>query len=209
MIAPQPAAPLPAVLQGHPLVVVDIEGNGGRPPQIVEIAVLPVDGPVTGRDLRSWLVRPAVPITPFAHRIHGIGNDEVERKPRWHGVSHEVQSALTGRTLVAHNASTEYGVLRAHLPGWEPPMVLDTLKLAKHVWRDLPGYSLDKLIAHIGLDPTGTDDQRPHRAGYDTWCAWHLFRTLVDESGLGWDGLVSTAALTAFLPNRLAEDGLW
>ncbi|WP_053716191.1 3'-5' exonuclease, partial [Saccharothrix sp. NRRL B-16348] len=177
--APPPAAPLPAVLEGHPLVVVDVEGNGGRPPQIVEIAVLPVDGPVTARDLRSWLVRPATPITPFARRIHGIRNDDVQHEPRWHGVSHEIQPVLTGRTLIAHNAGTEYRVLSAHLPGWQPPLVLDTLTLAKHVWPDLPGYGLDALVAHADLDTTGTDGQRPHRAGYDTWCAWLLFRTLL------------------------------
>ncbi|OKI19850.1 hypothetical protein A6A25_38890 [Saccharothrix sp. CB00851] len=199
---------MPDVLEGHPLVLVDVEGNGGRPPQIVEIAVLPVDGTVTGRDLRSWLVRPSVPITPFAHRIHGIGNDEVERKPHWHGVSHEIQPALTGRTLVAHNAGTEYRVLSAHLPGWQPPMVLDTLKLAKHVWPDLPGYSLDTLVTHADLDTTGISDQRPHRAGYDTWCAWLLFRTLVDQAGLDWDDLVRVAAHADFQHDH-AQDGLW
>ncbi|XVS62089.1 exonuclease domain-containing protein [Actinosynnema sp. CA-299493] len=208
MTTPPPGASLPAVLDGHPLVVVDIEGNGGQPPQIVEIAVLPVDGPVAGRDLRSWLVRPSSPITPIARRIHGIGNDEVERKPRWHGVSHDIQQTLTGRTLVAHNASTEYRVLRAHLPSWQPPLVLDTLTLAKHVWPDLPGYGLDKLVAHAGLDTTGVSGQRPHRAGYDTWCAWLLFRTLVDQSALDWDGLVRAAAHPDFQPDH-AQDGLW
>jgi exodeoxyribonuclease X len=209
MTAPPPAAPpLPAVLEGHPLVVVDIEGNGGQPPQIVEIAVLPVDGPVTGGDLRSWLVRPSSPITSIARRIHGIGNQEVERKPRWHGVSHDIHQALTGRTLIAHNAGTEYRVLRAHLPGWQPPMVLDTLTLAKHVWPDLPGYGLDKLVAHADLDTTGVGEQRPHRAGYDTWCAWLLFRTLVDQAGLDWDDLVRTAAHANFQHDH-AQDGLW
>ncbi|MGW4115288.1 3'-5' exonuclease [Actinosynnema sp. NPDC004786] len=213
--APAPSgASWPPVLDGHPLVVVDVEGNGGQPPQIVEVALLVVDGPVTGRDLRSWLVRPSVPITPFARRIHGIGDDDVERKPRWHGVSHEILPSLTGRVLVAHNASTDYRVLRAHLPGWRPPLVLDTLKLARHVRPDLPSHGLDKLVAHLGLDTTGVAGQRPHRAGYDTWCAWQLFLTLVGESGLDWDGLVRVAALPGFQPGNTpdtteAAEGLW
>ncbi|WP_158854515.1 3'-5' exonuclease [Saccharothrix deserti] len=206
------AVPLSTVLEGHPLAVVDVEGNGAQPPQIVEIAVLPVDGPagpVTGHDLRTWLVRPAMPITPIAHRIHGIGNEDVERKPPWYGVAREVQPLLTGRTLVAHDASTEYRVLGAHLPGWQPPMVLDTLKLARHVRPGLPGYGLDALVVHTGLDTTGIGGRRPHRTGYDTWCAWQLLRALLDESGLDWDGLVHAAALTAFLPEREPGDGLW
>ncbi|MFE9751394.1 exonuclease domain-containing protein [Saccharothrix saharensis] len=200
---------VPTVLHGHPLAVADIEGNGGQPPRIVEIAVLPVDGPVaTPRDLRSWLVRPSEPITPFARRVHGIGDDDVERKPPWHGVSGEVERAVTGRTLIAHNAGTEYRVLGAHLPGWRPPLVLDTLTLARRVWPELPGYGLHTLVAHADPDLTGLGGQRPHRAGYDTWCTWLLLRALVDRAGLDWDGLIRAAAHTDFQPTR-REEGLW
>ncbi|MGM1058463.1 3'-5' exonuclease [Saccharothrix sp. Mg75] len=208
MTTPRPA--LPAVLRGRPLVVVDLEGNGGQPPQIVEIAVLAVDdGPVGGRDLRTWLVRPAAPISPMARRVHGIDDDDVEHAPPWHGVAREVEPALAGRTLVAHNATTEYRVLGAHLPAWRPPMVLDTLRLARHVWPGLPGYGLDKLVAHADLDTADVAGQRPHRAGYDTWCVWQLFRALLADSDLGWDGLVRVAALRDFLPVEEQGEGLW
>jgi exodeoxyribonuclease X len=40
--------------------VVDVEGNGQQPPDLVELAVVPVTGGVIGEPT-SWLVRPARP----------------------------------------------------------------------------------------------------------------------------------------------------
>ncbi|MFD7659961.1 exonuclease domain-containing protein [Actinosynnema sp. NPDC059797] len=208
MTTPRTTA-VPAVLEGRPLVVVDVEGNGGQPPRIVEIAVLAVDGPVTAGDVRTWLVKPAESITIHARRVHGIDNRDVAGAPSWEAVAGEVAPLLEGRVLLGHNAATEYRVLGAHLPDWRPPMVLDTLRLARHVWSGLPGYGLDKLAAHAGLEIGGVDGQRPHRAGYDTWCTWLLFLALLDDSGLDWDGLVRTAALKEFLPAEEPGEGLW
>lgn len=199
---------IPASLSGRPLAVVDVEGNGQQPPEIVEIAILPVDGAVTGADLRTWLVRPERPITSIVRRIHGISNEDVAQRPPWSAVALEVEPLLVGRTLVAHSAGVEHRVLGAHLPNWKPPMVLDTLRLAKHVWPGLDGYGLDKLIAHADLDTSGIPEQRYHRAGYDTWCAWQLLCVLVEHSDLDWNGLVKVAALPGF---ETADDegGLW
>jgi len=38
-------------------VVVDVEGNGQRPPDLVELAAVPIIGGRIG-DAQSWLVRP-------------------------------------------------------------------------------------------------------------------------------------------------------
>jgi hypothetical protein len=51
-------------------VVVDVDGNGQREPEIVEIAALAISGtsPVGPGALRTWLVRPQQPITPIVTR---------------------------------------------------------------------------------------------------------------------------------------------
>ena len=56
------------------LVVADVEGNGRRPPSLVEVALVPI---VAGRigEPASWLVRPPEPITWQATRVHGITNE--------------------------------------------------------------------------------------------------------------------------------------
>jgi exodeoxyribonuclease X len=208
--------PAPAALANQRLVVVDVEGNGQNPPEIVEIAVLPIDESVAFSDIQSWLVRPAGPITAIVTgKVHGISNLDVAMCPAWAEVAPEVDWALGDRVLVAHGAHVERRVLGEHLPDWRPRLVLDTLRLARHVWPSLTSYSLPMLTKHADLDMSAVTDLQPHRAGYDTWCAWQLLRALLDSSDLDWDGLVAVASLPG--PTNTAkaveatepEGGLW
>jgi exodeoxyribonuclease X len=212
---------LPAALAGHDLVVVDVEGNGRQPPEIIEIAVLPLTSgrAATAAELRCWLVRPARSITPIVTaKVHGITNADVADRPAWAPVADEVAAALSGRVLVAHNATVERRVLSGHLPGWAPPAVLDTLRLAKTVWPDLPGgYSLDHLISHAQLVPPPTSSADAgssgrHRAGYDTWMTAALLvallTALADRGDLSWARLTTAAALPD-PTTTVAEEGLW
>lgn len=204
-------ASVPAALHGQQLAVVDVEGNGQQPPEIIEIAVLPVDNEVSGEHLRSWMIRPERPINPMVTRkVHGISNEDVASCPPWSAVATEVEPLLTDRTLVAHNASVELNVLTTHLPDWKPPMVLDTLRLAKHVLPNLGGgYGLDNVTRVVELDTSGINEQRYHRASYDTWCAWKLLLTLIELGSLDWDKLIKLAALPGLIPPGEPEGGLW
>jgi len=201
--------PFPNVLRDRQLVVVDVEGNGQNPPEIIEIAALPVDGPVTAEALRSWLIKPQQPVTPIVTRkVHGITNTDLADCPEWHELADEIDSVLFGRILVAHNAAVERRVLAAHLPEWNPPLILDTLRLAKTVWQGMESYALDKLIERGQLD-TAAAGQGYHRAGHDTWAAWQLFCALIEDGGLDWPGVVEAACLPKFLPTPEPEGGLW
>lgn len=177
---------------GHELVVVDVEGNGQRPPDIVEIATLRLDGgrEVTPADVRSWLVRPARPITAVVTRkVHGITGDDVSNAPPWRDVAAQVQRALGSRVLVAHSATVERDVVSAHLPDWRPRFVLDTLRLARGLLSGVPGgYGLDNLITQLRLPPpperSGPGEVwRRHRAPYDVWMTASLLCRLLDEAG--------------------------
>ncbi|MGH4019756.1 MAG: 3'-5' exonuclease [Pseudonocardiaceae bacterium] len=205
---------IPAALTGQRLAVVDVEGNGGQPPEIVEIAVLTLNQPVCRGDVSTWLVRPEHPITQLVTRkVHGISNADVADCPTWTQVADDVAGLLTDRALIAHNASLEHRVLGTHLPSWQPPMVLDTLRLAKQVWPGLPGYGLDRLIVHADLDVEDGAGQR-HRADFDTWMTAGLLLVLVEESGLDWPGLVRVAGLPGFDQSAEPDEpdeqgGLW
>ncbi|MET8779046.1 3'-5' exonuclease [Nocardia sp. NPDC004654] len=203
--------PVPPALTGKALAVVDVEGNGTTPPEIIEIAILPITArTVAASEMRSWLIRPKTPITPIVTRkVHGITNADVAECPAWSQVAPNIRAMLDERILIAHNATVEHKVLSAHLPGWAPPIVLDTLRLAKAVWPGLPGYGLDKLIDHTALDTAALADQGYHRAAYDTWAAWQLLRRLVDDSGLDFDGILRTAAPAGFVSPLKPEGGLW
>ncbi|WP_216893259.1 3'-5' exonuclease [Nocardia alni] len=200
----------PKALHDRQLAVVDVEGNGQNPPEIIEIAVLLVDGPTTPDAVRSWLIHPQQPVTPIVTRkVHGITNADLADCRPWVEVAEEIDEALCGRTLVAHNAIVERKVLTAHLPDWNPPLILDTLRLAKKVWRCLDSYALDKLIERGQLDTAAVAGHGHHRAGYDTWAAWQLLCALLEDGELDWPGLIAAAGLPEFVPAPEPEGGLW
>jgi exodeoxyribonuclease X len=212
---------LPDALTGRELVVVDVEGNGRQPPEIIELALLPLTtARATVDDLATWLVRPTRSITAIVTRkVHGITDSDVADAPPWTGVADEIAAGISGRVLVAHNATVERRVLGTHLPGWKPPAVLDTLRLAKAVWPGLPGgYGLDRLTVHAGLHTPPANLGGRHRAGHDVWLTagllFTLFDELADQGDLTWARLLTDAALPDVpLPDVTdqcsADAGLW
>ncbi|MFD7639560.1 exonuclease domain-containing protein [Kitasatospora sp. NPDC059795] len=173
------------------LLVVDVEGNGQTPPDLVEIAAVPVAGGRARLDsVRTTLIRPPRPITPFATRVHQLTDRDVAGAPSWEDIAPKVKADLDGAWIVAHNASTEYSVLTRHLPTWKPAGVIDTLRLARTLVPDAPGHGLDKLIVHLGLDLTGITGQR-HRAAYDAQVTARLLLTLA--AGMTFTELRATA----------------
>lgn len=131
-------------------VVVDVEGNGRQPPDLVELAAVPIVGGVIGEPL-SWLVKPDAPIKHFATRIHGLTNKDVADCPSFDAISGNVLAALDADALVAHNAHVDLGVLSRKLPDWESPEVFDTLKLARRLVPGLDSYRLGSLVEAYSL----------------------------------------------------------
>ena len=126
-------------------VVVDVEGNGQAPPELVELAAVPITAGVIGEPV-SWLVKPERPIKYFATRIHGLTNEAVAGAPAFGDVAAEVLSALDADVLVAHNAHVDVGVLERQLGAWECPEVMDTLKLARRLMPGVGSYRLGTLV---------------------------------------------------------------
>jgi DNA polymerase III epsilon subunit-like protein len=163
-------------------VVVDVEGNGQQPPDLVELAVVRITGGAIG-ELKSWLVRPLTPITPFAQRLHGISNQQVADLPAFEDIKDEVRQALAADALVAHNAHVDVGVLARKLDGWHSPEVFDTLKLARRLRPHQMSYKLGSLVAAYRLAEAMPEDLGPHRATYDALCAARLFIHLATNHG--------------------------
>jgi DNA polymerase III epsilon subunit-like protein len=155
-------------------VVVDVEGNGQQPPDLVELATVPIVGGVIGQP-SSWLVRPDTPITHFARTVHGITNNAVADASVFDTITHEVLDALAGDALVAHNAHVDIGVLRRKLGDWECPEVFDTLKLARRLLPNTGGYKLGALVEAFTLADNLPEGLTPHRATYDVLVTARLF----------------------------------
>lgn len=164
-------------------VVVDVEGNGQQPPDLVELAAVPIVDGVIGKP-KSWLVKPDQPITHFARKIHGITNEQVADSPVFAYIEADVLKALDASALIAHNAHVDVGVIQRKLGDWECPEVFDTLKLARRLLPGRTTYKLGSLVDEFELDHGLDGEDRPHRATYDAIVTARLFVHLAGRRSL-------------------------
>lgn len=192
------------------VLVVDVEGNGAAPPDLVEVAALPLHaGAPDTSTVGAWLIRPPFPVTPFATRVHKLTNSDLANCPPWEAVRDDVRSVLDGAWICAHNASVEYKVLSRHLPDWEPTGVIDTLRLARATYTDAPKHNLDALIQHTSLDLTNAPAQR-HRATFDAYATALLLLHMAEHYET-WEALIQAAVPPGLpgAPQPEEEPPLW
>nr|WP_239150486.1 3'-5' exonuclease [Streptomyces sp. SID13588] len=195
------------------MLVIDVEGNGSQPPDLVEVALLPItNGTVHADQRREWLIRPPAPIPAHIVRIHGITNESLAGKPAWPEIADEIRGALDGAWIVAHNASVEYNALTRLLPGWQPAGVIDTLRLARKTYPEAGKHGLDPLIEYLHLPVADIPGQR-HRAGYDAHATGLLLLDLAAHHDT-WDELTAIAVPDNMpghqpAPPAYQEEHLW
>jgi exodeoxyribonuclease X len=182
-------------------VVVDVEGNGQQPPELVELAVVPIVDGIVGEP-QSWLVRPPHPIKHIATTFHGIRTSDVVGCPPVPEIAGDILAVLNAPALVGHNAHVDVDVLRRELPGWEPPETFDTLKLARRLVPDLPGYKLGDLVERFKLAEGLPEGLKPHRATYDALVTARLFAVLADRAD-------SLEELRGQPPEKVPDDALF
>lgn len=179
--------------------VIDVEGNGHQPPDLVELAVVPIVDGIIGTPL-DWMVRPDQPITGFARRIHGITNEELTAADTFADMADAIRDALDVDALVAHAAHVDVGVLQRKLGEWECPEIFDTLKLARRLLPGRDSYKLGALAESLALVGDLAERLKPHQAEYDATVCARLFtylavqHSLADLRGLPPDGESNDAA---------------
>lgn len=177
----------------EPIVVVDIEGNGQVPPDLIEISIQRFSFETENEENPfSSLIKPPRPITSRVIEIHGIDNETVRNSPSWNEIKEDVDKALTGAWFVAHSAISDYEVIKRHLPEWSPIGVIDTLRFARFALPHLESYSLSSLIKKTGL--MVNEDVNYHRAEFDAIATTRLFRFLLMKSKItNWNELCKIA----------------
>jgi len=162
-------------------MVVDVEGNGQQPPDLVELAVLPIQSGVVGEPT-SWLVKPDQPIKHFATQIHGLSSKDVADAPVFTAIADQVWNALDVPALVAHNAHVDVAVLSRKLEGWQVPEVFDTLRLARRLLPGRTSYRLGALMNEFHLADGLPGGLTLHRATYDVMVTARLFVMLATRA---------------------------
>jgi DNA polymerase III subunit epsilon len=140
-------------------VAVDTETNGlgGDACELVEVGIVLVGGGEL-HDRWSSLVRPSAPLRRSIRRLTGITQEMVDGAPRLEEVLPALQPKLSGRPLVAHNASFDRRVLRQAFGriglDWPEVPVLCTAALARALLPLQKERRLGALAAALGIEVT-------------------------------------------------------
>lgn len=160
---------------------VDVEGSGGTPAEIVELAIVEIwNLRLTGLT-RCWRVRPSGCISPFATRIHGIRDCDVENAPAFEEVSDDIHNWIGDGAIAGHNVRVEVGLIGRNLKNWDPAAAYDTLKLARTLMPEAEKHGLQPLGINLELDHAARDATiaAPHSALFDaTLCGMILLNLL-------------------------------
>lgn len=181
-----------------PFVVVDVEGNGQVPAELVELAAVHIrDRKVLSA--QSWDIRPSLPITEHALSIHGITNEQAVMFAPWSAVSGEILPVLTGAAMVGHNVCVDARLIWQAQPDWQPMALIDTLVLAKRIVPGEPSYALTALMKRL---LPHQEDWQHHRAKGDALATAALFLALMALL----EGQVDLTFLTLMQIGRAADD---
>lgn len=166
--------------------VVDVEGNGATPPEIIEIALLElIDLEPTGRAFH-WLIKPNESISAVVTRIHGLTDADVADAPTIDDVAEDILTWTDGGVIVGHNVRVELEVISRSIPEWQPSAAIDTLKLARSLRPGLESYGLEKLGSALGLTAEAERQTglRHHSAEFDVVLTGLLFSSLLRPLGI-------------------------
>ena len=100
----------------------------------------------------------------------------------------QLQPRLTDHPLCAHNVATEKKFTRAAAPMHQFGPWLDTLKIARKVWKGCPSYALENLIVMLDLKQRVDalcSGREAHDALYDAVASAMLMEHLLEQPGWG------------------------
>jgi DNA polymerase-3 subunit epsilon len=183
--------------------VVDLETTGLYPStdRVVEMAIVHLNTDAETTAEFCTLIDPRRDIGPT--RIHGIKAADVTGAPTFAAAAATAWNLLSGRVLVAHNATFDVRFLAAEfnrcgvrLP---PPPVMCTMQLASHYLQDLPARSLTACCNAAGIELS-----QHHSALYDAQAAAHLltrYRAAHQRLPGSWEMALTNAVAAAWMPS--------
>ncbi|MDO6415017.1 exonuclease domain-containing protein [Sphingomonas sp. BIUV-7] len=203
--------PLPAAIPIPPdtdptlpdFVVVDVETACSRVSSICQIGIV---GFRAGIEVFAYetLVDPRDDFSPFNTRIHGISCDHVVGKPSFDHIHAIVDSHLSGRITVAHSYFDK-GALAAACRVHDRPAIetrwLDSVRVAKRAWPDLPSHRLNVLTKFLGVR------HKHHDALSDARAAGIVIVRAIDHTGIDLAGWMTPANARGGPAPKPAADG--
>lgn len=141
----------------------------------------------------SSLVKPPVLVPPEASAVHHITNAMLEGAPSTADLQETVRGLAERASFIcAHNLPFDMAILQRGFPGvfqsFTEERRIDTLRLSRHCFGDIPSHGLQALRYRLGLDgaiPSG----EAHRALFDTRLVKALLDSVLERNLTGVTGL--------------------
>ncbi len=164
-------------------VVIDVETACSRVSSICQIGIV---GFRNGREIFDYetLIDPRDEFHAFNTRIHGIAEHHVAGQPTFGDVHAIVHRHLSGRTTVAHSYFDKGALAAACRIHDRPPIEtvwLDSVRVAKRAWPDLPNHRLGVLATYLGIP------HKHHDALSDARAAGWVIVKAIDQTGIALD----------------------
>ena len=174
------SAPIPTRTDDVDFVAIDFETANRKRESVCAVGVAFVSNGVIVEQT-STLVNPDSEFSPYNIAITGIRPEDVADAPYFPEVWEVLAPALAGRTVVAHVATFDIGVLRQAVARYELPGVhmsaTCSWRLARRTWSTFPAYGLSYLSKELGL---ALDH---HEAGSDAAACAGVVLSAIRHSG--------------------------
>ena len=162
-------------------VAIDFETAMSNFTSVCSLGICVVENNVI-TDRKEILIRPEpFEFNEYNIKIHGITPDMVADKPTFDIYWDEIKPYLEGKTVIAHNADFDVGVLCETLEYFNIPRptfsYLCTVKLSQKAYPELESHKLNRLCKALDIK------FHHHRAYDDAYaCAGVMLRILEDYS---------------------------
>jgi DNA polymerase-3 subunit epsilon len=166
-------------------VVVDVETACSRVSSICQIGIVGFRNGVEVFEYET-LLDPCDEFSPFNMRIPGISCDHVVGQPTFAHIHSTVNGHLTGRTTVAHSFFDKGALAAACRVHRHEPIEttwLDSVRVAKRAWPQLPSHRLNVLSRFLGVR------HKHHDALSDARAAGMVIVKAIEHTGIdlaGW-----------------------
>ncbi|WP_159755302.1 exonuclease domain-containing protein [Sphingomonas sp. 8AM] len=184
-------------------VVVDVETACSRVSSICQIGIV---GFRNGRETFAYetLLDPRDDFSPFNTRIHGITSHHVNGAPTFGDAHAVIHGHLTGRVTVAHSMFDKGALAAAcaiHRCEAIEARWLDSVRVAKRAWPDLPSHRLNVLTRFLGVP------HRHHDALSDARAAGMVIVRAIEHTGMDLAGWLAPATPAGAKAPRAAAGG--
>lgn len=161
-------------------ISVDVETTGLSPVynELIEISAIKYKGE-NQVDKFTTLIKPTVEIPELITKITGITNEMVSKSPTIDQVMPNLIDFIGDYPIIAHNANFDMSFLRKFSNNrFKDNNIIDTVKVARKLYPELPNHKLGTVAKHIGITEEGF-----HRAEFDCECCAQIYIEYVKKGG--------------------------